>query len=70
MSFYRKKEVNCISCLMVRKIFFYSEFVFIPENWWRREEKEKQLQSFLLFKETPKVCITVCIKVFNKHILL
>ena len=37
---------------MVRKIFFCSEFLIIPVKWWRKEEEERQLQSFLLFKET------------------
>ena len=54
MSFYKNKEVNCTSCLMVRKILFCSEFSVIPEKWWGKEEKERQLQSVLLFKQTQK----------------
>ena len=50
---------------MVCKIFFCSEFPVIPEKWFRKEEEERQLRSFLLFKQTQKTNPEVS-KSFNK----
>ena len=50
---------------MVWKIFFCSEFPVIPEKWFRKEEEERQLRSFLLFKQTQKTNPEVS-KCFNK----
>ena len=50
---------------MVCKIFFCSEFLVIPEKWFRKEEEERQLRSFLLFKQTQKTNPEVS-KSFNK----
>ena len=49
--FHSNKELNCISCSKVCKIFFCSEFPVNPEKQWIKEEEERQLRSVLLFKK-------------------
>ena len=54
------KTVNCISCSVVCKIVFCSEFPDIPDNAEEREgeegeEEHRQLQSVMRFTRTQKV---------------
>ena len=50
------KTINCISCLVVCKIVFCSEFLDIPDNAEERGGKEgeehRQLQSVMRFTQT------------------
>ena len=48
--------MNCISCLMVCKIFFSSEYLDILEKSRKKQEdgEKRQMQIFLLFKQTQK----------------
>ena len=53
------KTVNCISCSVVCKIVFCSEFPDIPDNAEEREgeegeEEHRQLQSVMRFTQTQK----------------
>ena len=63
------KTVNCISCSVVCKIVFCSEFPDIPDNAEEREgeegeEEHRQLQSVMRFTQTQKA------KVFPSQYLL
>ena len=52
------KTINCISCSVVCKIVFCSEFLDIPDNAEERGGKEgeehRQLQSVMRFTQTKK----------------
>ena len=53
------KTAYCISCSVICKIVFYSEFPDIPDNTGRKredeEEEHKQLQSVMRFTQTQKM---------------
>ena len=44
--------MNCISCLMIYKIYFWSEFPNIPKKMWSRRWRKPA--SVVLFKQTRK----------------
>ena len=43
--FYRNKKLNCISCLMVCKIFFCSEFPDIPDKAGRKARRRRRRRT-------------------------
>ena len=54
------KTVNCISCSVVCKIVFCSEFPDIPDNARQEregEEEHRQLQSVMRFTQTQKISL-------------
>ena len=55
LSFYNNIQLNCISCPIVHKVIFCSDFPVIPKSWWRKEEEERQFESVLIFDQTQKL---------------
>ena len=52
--FYCNKQLNCISCLMICKTFFWYEFPDILEKSWRRRKKKQANEKHFAFKENTK----------------
>ena len=42
MSFYSS---NCISCSVVCKVYFFSEFPVIPEKWWTKKKNRDNYEA-------------------------
>ena len=54
--FYRNKQMNCISCLMIQKMFFYYKFANISAG---RENEKKEKKSTCKCKALCVSCKTI-----------
>ena len=52
--FLAQQQMNCISYLMVCKIYFCSELPNIPEKLWQIRKRKSQSISIMLFKKRQK----------------